>query len=189
MNPPRHTAQRKAVAPVAAPENLAHSAITIRERTRAVRDALPRNAGFDWVDEVSIELITMMVATLLDFPWAERRKLTYWSDVVICDINAPDAPVHSEAERFEELLGMADAFKDLWQARAKAPPRLDLISMMAPGAETRDMSAMEFVGNLSLLIVGGNDTTRNSMSGGLLALSQDPDQLTKLKANPGLCPV
>jgi cytochrome P450 len=100
----------------------------------------------------------------------ERRKLTYWSDVAICNINAPDAPVRSEEARFAELLRMADAFKGLWQERAKAPPRLDLISMMAHSAETRGMSAMEFVGNLTLLIVGGNDTTRNSMSGGLLAL-------------------
>ena len=188
MDPPRHTAQRKAVAPVAAPKNLESYAITIRERTRAVLDALPRNASFDWVDKVSIELTTMMLATLLDFPWSERRKLTYWSDVAICNINAPDAPVHSDEARFAELMRMADAFKDLWQARAKAPPRLDLISMMAHSAETRDMFAMDFVGNLTLLIVGGNDTTRNSMSGGLLALAQNPDQLAKLKANPGLVP-
>ena len=188
MDPPRHTAQRKTVAPVAAPNNLANYAITIRERTRAVLDALPRNASFDWVDKVSIELTTMMLATLLDFPWAERRKLTYWSDVAVCNINAPDAPVHSEEARFAELLRMGDAFKDLWQERANAPPRLDLISMMAHSAETRGMSPMEFVGNLTLLIVAGNDTTRNSMSGGLLALSQNPDQLAKLKANPGLVP-
>jgi cytochrome P450 len=173
---------------VAAPNNLESYAITIRERTRAVLDGLPRNASFDWVDKVSIELTIMMLATLLDFPWAERRKLTYWSDVAICNINAADAPVHSEEARFAELLRMADAFKSLWRERAKVPPRFDLISMMAHSAETRDMSAMEFVGNLTLLIVGGSDTTRNSMSGGLLALSQNPDQLAKLKANPGLVP-
>jgi cytochrome P450 len=188
MDPPRHTAQRKTVAPVAAPNNLANYAITIRDRTRTVLDALPRNATFDWVDKVSIELTTMMLATLFDFPWAERRKLTYWSDVAICNVNTPDAPVHSEEERFAELLHMADVFKGLWKERAKAPPRLDLISMMAHSEGTRDMPDMEFVGNLSLLIVGGNDTTRNSMSGGLLALSQNPDELAKLKANPGLVP-
>jgi cytochrome P450 len=188
MDPPRHAAQRKAVAPVAAPNNLASFEITIRERTRAVLDALPRDATFDWVDKVSIELTTMMLATLFDFPWAERRKLTYWSDVAVCNINAPDAPVKSEDARFAELLRMADAFKGLWVERATAPPRLDLISMMAHNAETRSMSAMEFIGNLILLIVGGNDTTRNSMSGGLLALSQNPDQLAKLKANPSLVP-
>ena len=188
MDPPRHTAQRKTVAPVAAPANLASYEATIRERTRSVLDALPRNETFDWVDKVSIELTTMMLATLFDFPWEERRKLTYWSDVAICNVGTPDAPVRSEQERFAELLRMADVFKGLWRERAKAPPKLDLISMMAHSEGTRDMPEMEFVGNLALLIVGGNDTTRNSMSGGLLALSENPGELAKLRANPGLVP-
>ena len=188
MDPPRHTAQRKTVAPVAAPNNLASYEVTIRERTRAVLDALPRNETFNWADKVSIELATMMLATLFDFPWEERRKLTFWSDVAICNVNSPDAPVHSEEERFAELLRMADVFKGLWKERAKAPPRLDLISMMAHSPGTRDMPEMEFVGNLALLIVGGNDTTRNSMSGGLLALSENPCELAKLEANPALVP-
>jgi cytochrome P450 len=188
MDPPRHTAQRKTVAPVAAPINLASYEVTIRERTRAVLDGLPCNETFDWVDTVSIELTTMMLATLFDFPWEERRKLTYWSDVAICNVKSPDAPVHSEEDRFAELLRMADVFKELWRERAKAPPKLDLISMMAHSEGTRDMPEMEFVGNLTLLIVGGNDTTRNSMSGGLLALSENPGELAKLKANPALVP-
>jgi cytochrome P450 len=188
MDPPRHAAQRKTVAPIAAPNNLASYEVTIRQRTRAVLDALPRNEIFDWVDKVSIELTTMMLATLFDFPWEERRRLTYWSDVAICNISAPDAPVHSEEERFAELLRMADAFKALWRERAKAPPRLDLISMMAHSESTRDLPEMEFVGNLALLIVGGNDTTRNSMSGGLLALSENPGELAKLRKNPALVP-
>ena len=128
----------------------------------------------------------MMLATLFDFPWEDRRKLTFWSDVAICNVDAPGAPVHTEEERFAELLRMADVFKGLWKGRAKAPPRLDLISMMAHGPGTRDMPEMEFVGNLGLLIVGGNDTTRNSMSGGLLALSENPGELAKLKGNPAL---
>jgi cytochrome P450 len=188
MDPPRHTAQRKTVAPVAAPNNLASYEATIRQRTRLVLDSLPRNETFDWVDRVSIELTTMMLATLFDFPWGERRKLTFWSDVAICNLNAPDAPVHTEAERFAELLRMAEVFKGLWKERAKAPPRLDLISMMAHSPGTRDMPETEFVGNLALLIVGGNDTTRNSMSGGLLMLSENPGELAKLRANPALVP-
>jgi len=186
MDPPRHTVQRKTVAPIAAPNNLASYEATIRQRTRVVLDALPRNETFDWVDEVSIELTTMMLATLFDFPWEDRRMLTFWSDVAICNVDAPGAPVHTEEERFAELLRMADVFKGLWKERTKAPPRLDLISMMAHGPGTRDMPEMEFIGNLGLLIVGGNDTTRNSMSGGLLALSENPDELAKLKGNPAL---
>ena len=188
MDPPRHTVQRKTVAPVATPNALANYEITIRQRTKAVLDGLPRNETFDWVDKVSIELTTMMLATLFDFPWAERRKLTYWSDVAICNVDAPDAVVHSNEERFAELMKMGEYFKGLWDERAKAPPKFDLISMMAHGAETRDMPVREFIGNLGLLIVGGNDTTRNSMSGGLLALSENPKQLAKLRANPALVP-
>jgi cytochrome P450 len=188
MDPPRHTVQRKTVAPVATPTNLASYEVTIRERTRTVLDGLPRNETFDWVDAVSIELTTMMLATLFNFPWEERRKLTYWSDVAICNVNSPEAPVHSEEERFAELLRMADVFKGLWRERAKAAPKLDLISMMAHSEHTCDMPEMEFVGNLALLIVGGNDTTRNSMSGGLLALHENPGELAKLKANPALVP-
>jgi cytochrome P450 len=188
MDPPCHTAQRRTVAPVAAPNNLASYETTIRQRTRAVLDALPRKETFDWVDKVAIELTTMMLATLFDFPWEQRRKLTYWSDVSICNVNAPDAPVHTEEERFAELLRMADVFKGLWNQRVKGPPRLDLISLMARSSGTRAMPEMEFVGNLALLIVGGNDTTRNSMSGGLLALSENLGELDKLKANPALVP-
>jgi cytochrome P450 len=130
----------------------------------------------------------MMLATLFDFPWEERRKLTYWSDVAICNVTAREAPVHSEEERLAELRGMAETFRELWKERAKAPPKLDLISMMAHSSDTQEMPEMEFIGNLVLLIVGGNDTTRNSMSGGLLALSENPDELRKLKANPALVP-
>jgi cytochrome P450 len=188
MDQPRHTAQRKTVAPVAAPNALASYEVTIRERTRAVLDGLPRNETFDWVDKVSIELTTMMLATLFDFPWEERRKLTYWSDVAVCNVKAPDAIIRTEEERFAELMRMGEYFKDLWNERAKAPLKFDLISMMAHGDETRDMPDREFVGNMGLLIVGGNDTTRNSMSGGLLALSENPGERAKLRANPGLVP-
>lgn len=188
MDPPRHTEQRRTVAPVATPTNLSHYETIIRQRTQDVLDALPRGEVFDWVDKVSIELTTMMLATLFDFPFEDRRKLTYWSDVAICNVRSPDAPVHSEEERYAELLRMAEAFKGLWVARAAQGPKLDLISMMAHSPSTRDMPQSEFVGNLALLIVGGNDTTRNSMSGGLLALSENPEQWAKLRANPGLVP-
>ena len=86
MDPPRHTAQRKTVAPIVAPSNLANLQATIVQRTEAVLDGLPRNQPFDWVDRVSTELTAMMLATLFDFPWAERRKLTHWSDVAIANV-------------------------------------------------------------------------------------------------------
>jgi cytochrome P450 len=188
MDPPRHTHQRRVVAPIVATPNLANMEGTIRERTARILDELPRNETFDWVDRVSIELTTMMLATLFDFPFEDRRKLTWWSDVAVANVNATDAPVHSEAERFAELTHMADYMGRLWSERAAAPPKFDLLSMLAHGQATRDMPLREFMGTLGLLIVGGNDTTRNTMSGGLLALQRHPDQWRKLRDNPALLP-
>ena len=186
MDPPRHGEQRKVAQPIVAPGNLANMEDLIRQRTRMVLDALPRGEEFDWVEEVSIKLTTMMLATLFDFPFEERSKLTYWSDVAICNVRSPDSPVHSEEERFAELKEMAVYFGRLFEERRNQPPKFDLLSMLAHGEATREMPLHEFIGNLSLLIVGGNDTTRNSMSGGVLALHQNLDEYRKLIANPGL---
>ncbi|PPQ33970.1 cytochrome P450 [Rhodopila globiformis] len=186
MDPPKHDEQRKVASPIVAPANLANMEPLIRERTRLVLDALPRNETFDWVEHVSVKLTTMMLATLFDYPFEERTQLTYWSDVAICNVRDPSSPVHSEQERFEELKKMAAAMSALFNERRNQPPKFDLLSMLAHGESTRDMPLKEFMGNLSLLIVGGNDTTRNSMSGGLMALNQFPDQYRKLMANPKL---
>jgi cytochrome P450 len=186
MDPPGHTAQRRTVAPIVAPSNLANFEPLIRNRTIEVLDALPRNETFDWVERVSVELTNMMLATLFDFPWADRQKLTWWSDVAIANVNSPDAVVHSEEERFAELTKMGEYFRRLWDARAGAPPAFDLISMLAHAEATRNMPPREFIGTLALLIVGGNDTTRNSMSGGLMALAENPQQYELLRSKPAL---
>ena len=188
MDPPRHDAQRKVVSPIVAPGNLANMAGIIRERAGRILDELPRNETFDWVDRVAIELTTQMLATLFDFPFAERRKLTYWSNVATTNLKAPDALVKTHEERFAELRKMAEAFTVLWNERVNAPPRYDLVSMLAHGESTRNMQPHEFMGNLVLLIVGGNDTTRNSISGGLWALHQHSAEYQKLRDNPGLIP-
>jgi cytochrome P450 len=186
MDPPRHTAQRKTVAPIVAPSNLANMEGLIRERTATVLDGLPRGEVFDWVDRVSTELTAMMLATLFDFPFADRRKLTRWSDVAIANVEAEDAVVKSNDERMAELTEMGQTMAALWKERAAQPPKFDLISMMAHAEATRDMPTREFIGNFALLIVGGNDTTRNSMSGGLMALADHPDQNAKLRRDPSL---
>jgi cytochrome P450 len=186
MDPPRHTAQRKTVAPIVAPSNLANMESLIRGRTAAVLDNLPRNQAFDWVDRVSTELTAMMLATLFDFPQQERRKLTHWSDVAIANLEAEDAVVKSEAERMAELTEMAGTMAALWKERAAQPPKFDLISMMAHSQATQDMPMREFIGTFALLIVGGNDTTRNSMSGGLMAMVANPDEVAKVKADARL---
>ena len=188
MDPPRHTAQRRTVAPIVAPSNLANMEGLIRERTAQVLDGLPRGEVFDWADRVSTELTAMMLATLFDFPQGDRRKLTHWSDVAICNIEAEDAIVKSNEERMAELKQMAETMAALWQERAVQPPTFDLVSMMAHSEATKNMSTREFIGNFALLIVGGNDTTRNSMSAGLMAMLDNPAEVDKVKADPALMP-
>ena len=188
MDPPRHTAQRRTVAPIVAPSNLANMEGLIRERTALVLDGLPRGEVFDWADRVSTELTAMMLATLFDFPQGDRRKLTHWSDVAICNIEAEDAIVKSNEERMAELKQMAETMAALWQERAVQPPTFDLVSMMAHSEATKNMSTREFIGNFALLIVGGNDTTRNSMSAGLMAMLDNPAEADKVKADPALMP-
>jgi cytochrome P450 len=188
MDPPRHTAQRKTVAPIVAPSNLANLTSTIEQRTATLLDGLPRNQEFDWVDLVSTELTAMMLATLFDFPFSERRKLTHWSDVAIANVDAEDAVVKSNDERMAELRTMAATMAELWKERAAQPPKFDLISMMAHSDATRDMPPNEFIGNFALLIVGGNDTTRNTMSGSLLAFAEYPQERARLEASEALLP-
>ena len=139
---------------------------------------------FDWVDQVSIELTTQMLAVLFDFPWEDRRKLTRWSDVATT-LPGPGGLVATEEERQAELMECATYFARLWKERISQPPKSDLLSMMAHSDATRDMDPKNFLGNLILLIVGGNDTTRNTLSGSIYALNKNPDQYRKLRDNPG----
>jgi len=185
MDPPKHDAQRKAVSPIVAPANLAQMEPIIRERATRILDSLPTGETFNWVDKVSIELTTQMLATLFDFPFEERRKLTRWSDVATC-LPMPGAIVETEEARQAELMECLAYFTDLWNQRIKDEPRGDLISMMAHNPATREMTPAEYLGNIILLIVGGNDTTRNSLSGGVLALNEHPDEYAKLNDNRGL---
>jgi len=185
MDQPRHGAQRKTVSPMFTPTHLDQLAINIRQRSAECLDNLPVNEEFDFVDRVSIELTTQMLAVLFDFPWEDRRKLTRWSDVATT-IPGPDGVVPTEEARMAELGECAAYFGALWKDRINQPPKNDLLSMMAHAEATRDMDPKNFLGNLILLIVGGNDTTRNTMSGSIYALNQHPDQYRKLRENPAL---
>ena len=184
MDEPRHGEQRKTVAPMFAPDNLDRLALSIRQRSAEVLDNLPRDTVYDFVDRVSVELTTQMLAVLFDFPWEERRKLTRWSDVATA---LPKSGVfESPAQRWAELAECGDYFTRLWNERAAANPKGDLISMMAHAAATRHMDRANLLGNLVLLIIGGNDTTRNSMTGSVLALNENPGAFARLKQDRNL---
>lgn len=186
MDRPEHTGQRRTVAPAFTPAEIDKMATEVRERTAALLDTLPFGEQFDWVDKVSIELTTGMLAILFGFPWEDRRLLTFWSDW------AGDVELGLARElndmRFEILGEMAQYFQRLWIERMGQAPGRDLISMMIHSDAMNHMSPQEFMGNLILLIVGGNDTTRNTMSGIVHALDQFKDQRELFENDPSLIP-
>jgi len=190
MDGPKHLAHRNVVQPVAAPRNLKLLEPLIRERVDEILDGLPLGETFDWVDRVSIELTTGMLATLFDFPYEQRRKLTFWSDMATAGRNTGALGDITEEERQAALMECLEVFEGLWKERENKPQgeRLDLVTALANGAATRNLSPMEYLGTLVLLIVGGNDTTRNSISGGVVALNENPEEYQKLRDDPSLIP-
>jgi cytochrome P450 len=189
MDGPRHDAHRKAVQPVASPRNLKMLEPLIRERVIDILEGLPVGETFDWVDRVSIELTTGMLATMFDFPWEERRKLTYWSDMTTASDEQVIAMGHPLEERERSLRECLEVFTKLWKDReGKESGSLDFVTAMANSRAYAGIEPLEYLGTLILLIVGGNDTTRNSISGGVLALNENPAEYEKLRNDPKLIP-
>ncbi|MGK6324400.1 cytochrome P450 [Sphingomonas sp. DT-51] len=184
MDPPRHTAQRRVIAPAFAPERLAAIEPLLRSWSAEILDELPRERWFDWVDRVSVELTARTLALLLGFPQEQARDLIRWSDAMVAMPGHPAYP--TLADKMKVLKECFDTFDKIWARRLRSPDGDDLLSLLARGEETRTMSKQELYGNILLLIVGGNDTTRNSISGSIVALGSFPAELEKLRRTPDL---
>lgn len=190
MDPPKHDVQRKAVQGVVAPKNLAEFESLIRERTQKVLDGLPLGEPIDWVQHVSKELTSLMLATLFGLPLDEREKLPYWSDMATSSPGVAGNTSVSDDVRQAGLDECLSRFIQLWHETLDKESSFNLISLLQKSDDTKDMinDLEEYLGNILLLIVGGNDTTRNSMTGGVYAMNKFPEQFDKLKANPELIP-
>jgi len=190
-DPPLHDDQRRAVQGVVAPRNLQEFEAVIRSRTQDTLDALPDGETFNWVDHVSIDLTTKMLATLFDFPQEDRRKLTEWSDAITSDERITAGRGLTIEERRVYVFEMLEYFTRLWHNhKANDIESFDLIRLLQRDPKTANMvdDPLSYMGNLMLLIVGGNDTTRNSMTGGVLFMNENPAEYDKIKTNPELIP-
>lgn len=188
-DPPTHGPMRHTVAPVVAPKNLSELEHLIRQRACRILDSLPVGESFDWVEQVSVELTTQMLATLFNFPFEERYRLTRWSEIAMASPAVGNTTITAEQRRASQLECL-DVFTSMIEKRRKQPlgESLDFVTMLAHGKMSQNMDPMTILGTVQLLIIGGNDTTRNSISGGVLALNRNPAQYAKLTADPGLIP-
>ncbi len=187
MDAPRHTEQRKVVQPAFNPSQMAIREAEVRKRTKDLFDALPVGETFDWVEQVSIPLTIGMLCILFDFPWEERDDLKRWSDMA-SNVSPETATEDYHIQFHTEMGKMLMRFDALLEAKRALPPSDDLLSRMIHSEAMGNLTPIERIANIALLIVGGNDTTRNSMSGFVEAISLYPDQLDQLRADPSLIP-
>ncbi len=184
---PIHTAQRRVISPAFNPSQMGKLETQVRERTKALIDGLPLGETFDWVERVSIPQTLGMLCLLFDMPFDEWRDLKRWSDYA-SGVSAENLNDEYRAEFMVQMTEMLARFDRELEARRALPPTDDLLSRMVHSEAMGNMEPIERIANIALLIVGGNDTTRNSMSGLVEALDRYPDQLDRLRADPSLIP-
>lgn len=187
QDPPIHTAQRKVIAPAFSPSQMLKLVAQVREQTRRLFDGLPVGESFDWVERVSIPQTLGMLCILFDMPFDEWRDIKRWSDWA-SGVSADNLNDDYRAEFLVQMTGMLARFDRELEDRRGKPPSDDLLSRMVHSDAMGHMEPMERIANIALLIVGGNDTTRNSMSALIEAFDRYPEQLARLRADPSLIP-
>ena len=185
QDPPIHTAQRKVITPAFSPSQLGKLEDQVQARTRALLDTLPIGETFDWVETVSIPLTIGMLCILFDMPWEQRHDIKRWSDWA-SNIGPETQNEDYRAAFMGQMMEMLERFDGFMEARRNLPPSDDLLSRMVHSDAMGNMSPIERLSNIALLIVGGNDTTRNSMSALVEAFQKFPGELDKLRADPSL---
>ena len=186
LDPPDHDAQRRVVTPMFSTGGMAALEPLIRKRAGAILDELPVGETFDFVDKVSVELTSQMLATLFDFPFEERRLLPQASDIILTEAGE-NSIYKTDLERQAALTPFFERFVGLWEARKDKAGGNDLLSLLASDPVTRkDGQMFGYMGNVILLTVAGSDTTRHSITGALMAFQDYPDAYDRLRANPEL---
>jgi cytochrome P450 len=186
-DPPVHTEQRRVIAPAFAPSQMSLRERQVQARCRELLDALPIGETFDWVDRLSVPMTIGMLCILFDMPLEEWEDLKRWSDFA-GTVNPDNDNPEYRALFMAQMMEMLARFDRLLEDKRAQPPSDDLISRMIHSQAMGNLTPMERLSNIALLIVGGNDTTRNSMSGLVEALNLYPAELDRLRADPSLIP-
>lgn len=185
QDPPIHTAQRKVIAPAFGPGQMVGLEAQVRERARSLIDALPIGEPIDWTEQLAIPLTLGMLCSLFDMPFEEWRDLKRWSDWG-SGVSADNLNAEYRAEFMKQMFEMLQRFDRELDARRALPPSDDLLSRMVHSEALGKLPPAERLANIALLIVAGNDTTRNSISGLVEALHLYPQELERLRADPSL---
>ena len=173
-DPPIHTRYRKFIMPALAPNRLGDIETRIRARVAALIDAIPLGEPIDLVPLLSAPLPLMTLAELLGVSIDLWPKLYDWTNAFVGE---DDPEFRASQASMEETLGEFFAFgQELFDAR-RAEPTGDIASLLA-NAEIDGVPVpfRDFIGNLILVLVGGNETTRNSISHSVAAFAADPGQ-------------
>lgn len=184
MDDPLHNYFRRLFLPVFQNRNIADLEEIIRDKTRHILSALPLNERINWVEHVSIELTSQILAVIFDFPIEDRSKLVKWSNAAIITAQNNQSPT----DRRNDIMECLDYFSTLWESRKHAPENKDLLSLYIHSEDGEMRKPSEFLGNVLMLIVAGNDTTRNSITGGVHALNLFPKEAEKVRNNHDLIP-
>ncbi|MFN3748979.1 MAG: cytochrome P450 [Sphingorhabdus sp.] len=187
QDPPIHTAQRRVIAPAFSPSQILKLEKLVRERTEKLFAELPRGEKFDWVERVSLPLTLGMLCILFDMPFEEWRDIKRWSDWA-SGVSEDNLNEEYHAQFLMQMGEMLARFDRELDNRRTKPPTDDLLSRMVHSEAMGNMDPMERIANIALLIVGGNDTTRNSMSALVEAFDKYPGELDRLRSDASLIP-
>ncbi len=183
-DPPEHTAYRKLVAPGFRPSVMKRLEGLVRERTSRLVDALPTGEAVDIVAELAVPLPLLLIADVLGVPHDDLDRFFEWSEAAI--------PGATDIEPDEQARLMGECFTYLAEQcehRRHSPATDDVVSILVhTELDGRSLTDDELVMFLNQLLIAGNETTRNSISGGLLAFAEHPDQWARLRADRALVP-
>ncbi len=186
-DPPQHTRYRRLVQPGFKPSMVRLMEAGVTAKARALSDPIRAGVAFDVVQELSIPFPLQVICELLGVDGSQWPRFFDWSEAVI-----PGESERSEEERAALQLEMWDYLIGVADERRRAPAD-DLVSVLAtvgtdPDGGGEALSEAELAMFLIQLLVAGNETTRNLISAGLVALAENPAQWAALRADPSLVP-